>query len=265
MSQEQPRRESGTNFPDVKPVTEPVKYGDVLNVSGELADQPIAPRDAALMQSAESQVLGRTQKGGVAATMQSAATLNQEAGYVGPTEYSAAAGGRGMKVTESDIPGRLVVTESVGGQVVGRFTTPVPEPSTAVTGSFAIGDALEAAGVTCGDKPVTQSDAGAIQAAEVRATGRSAVTPGGVAATAMSAADVNDRTGDELQKITLGEVLVVRDNGPEFLLIFLVSFRLLATHCLKPEHWLLIRVPFVRTRNGGCRRTRWRRRRMRRR
>ncbi|XP_031475486.1 late embryogenesis abundant protein D-34-like [Nymphaea colorata] len=207
MSQGQPRRETGTNLPDVKPVADPVKYGDVFNVSGELANQPVAPRDAALMQSAESQVLGWTQKGGVAATMQSAATLNQEAGYVHPTEYSAAVGGQGMKVTESDIPGRRVVTESVGGQVVGQFSTPVPEPSPAVTGSFTIGDALEAASVTCGDKPVTQSDASAIQAAEMRATGSNAVRPGGVAASAMSAADANERTGDELQKTTLGEVL----------------------------------------------------------
>jgi hypothetical protein len=42
-----------------------VKYGDVFDVSGELAAQPVAPRDAALLQSAEDTVqgLGHTQKG----------------------------------------------------------------------------------------------------------------------------------------------------------------------------------------------------------
>lgn len=45
MSQGQPRRPQGEapQVPD-----RPIKYGDVFDVSGELADRPVAPRDAAL-------------------------------------------------------------------------------------------------------------------------------------------------------------------------------------------------------------------------
>ncbi|KAJ1378892.1 Late embryogenesis abundant protein [Sesbania bispinosa] len=73
MSQEQPRRGEHE---------EPIKYGEVFNVSGELASKPITPRDAATMQSAESQVLGQTQRGGPAAMMESAAAINERAGLV---------------------------------------------------------------------------------------------------------------------------------------------------------------------------------------
>jgi hypothetical protein len=36
----------------------PIKYGDVFDVSGELAAQPVEPRDAALLQSTEDIVQG---------------------------------------------------------------------------------------------------------------------------------------------------------------------------------------------------------------
>lgn len=39
----------GDAFPEFD---EPIKYGDVFLVSGELASKPIAPGDAAMMQSA---------------------------------------------------------------------------------------------------------------------------------------------------------------------------------------------------------------------
>lgn len=109
MSQEQPRR------PQVD--QEPIKYGDVLPVAGELADKPVAPREAAMMQIAENTVLGQTQKGGPAAVMQSAATKNERAGLVAHDQVSDVAGEEGVSLTETDLPGRRFVTEAVGGQV----------------------------------------------------------------------------------------------------------------------------------------------------
>lgn len=110
MSQEQPRRPQAGQ--------DPIKYGDVLPVSGDLAQKPITPEDAAMMQSAESRVLGQTQPGGVAAVMQSAATRNEQAGIVGHKDVTDVAGDRGVTVTETQVPGRRIITESVGGQVL---------------------------------------------------------------------------------------------------------------------------------------------------
>ncbi|KAK3149358.1 hypothetical protein QOZ80_3AG0216300 [Eleusine coracana subsp. coracana] len=62
MSQGQPRKpkldsEEALDQP-------PIKYGDVFHVvSGELATQPVAPRDAALLQSTVQLVLGHTHRG----------------------------------------------------------------------------------------------------------------------------------------------------------------------------------------------------------
>ncbi|KAG6426901.1 hypothetical protein SASPL_111140 [Salvia splendens] len=41
---------------------QPVKYGDVFNVSGQLASQPISPQDAAALQAAETAAYGQTIK-----------------------------------------------------------------------------------------------------------------------------------------------------------------------------------------------------------
>lgn len=108
MSQEQPSR----------PQQQPIKYGDVFQVSGELADQPIAPQDAAMMQTAEAAVLGQTQKAGAASAMQSAATINERAGLVGHDDVTEAAREGGVTVSETQLPGTRVVTESVAGQVL---------------------------------------------------------------------------------------------------------------------------------------------------
>jgi hypothetical protein len=113
MSEEQPRRPLDER-------EEPIKYGDVFDVSGELSSKPIAPQDAAMMQTAENMVLGQTQKGGPAAVMQAAATRNEKAGLVGHREFSDFAGDQGVNVTEKseiDAPGRRIITESVAGQV----------------------------------------------------------------------------------------------------------------------------------------------------
>lgn len=202
MSQEQPKRHTNQ---------EPIKYGDVLPVSGDLAQKPIAPEDAAMMQSAESRVLGQTQPGGVASVMQAAATKNEQAGIVGHKDVTDVTGDRGVTVTETQLPGRRIVTESVGGQVVGQFVEPTPlqcAPTSPVRESaLTIGEALEATSYTVGQKPVEQSDAAAIQAAEVRATGSNVITPGGLASMAQSAAAFNADCPREDEKIKLSDVL----------------------------------------------------------
>lgn len=69
-------------------------------------------------------------------------------------------------------------------QIVGQFVEPVPIILVviAVQNAVTIGQALEATVHAAGDKP--QSDAAAIQAAEVRVTGSNDVIPAGLAACA---------------------------------------------------------------------------------
>uniref|UniRef100_A0A7N0ZTW2 SMP domain-containing protein n=1 Tax=Kalanchoe fedtschenkoi TaxID=63787 RepID=A0A7N0ZTW2_KALFE len=207
MSQQQPRR-----VPEEELQGKPIKYGDVFPVQGELAEKPIAPQDAALMQTAESMILGQTQKGGTAAAMQAAATYNERAGLVGHGDISAAAGDEGVTVTEMDVPGGRIITEKVAGQVLGQYVQPVPvqNPEAAAVmdqSAITIGEALEAAVTTAGDKPIDQSDAAAIQAAEVRATGSNLLAPGGLASAAQSAATFNASVDVEDQKVKLGHLL----------------------------------------------------------
>lgn len=76
-------------------------------------------------------------------------------------------------------------------------------------GNITIGEALEATALTAGNRPVDYSDAAAIQAAEVRATGRTNIVPGGVAAAAQSAATRNARVAREDDKTKLSEILAV--------------------------------------------------------
>lgn len=192
---------------------QPVTYGDVFKVSGELAKKAVAPQDAAMMQAAETTVFGGTQKGGTAAAMQRAAGVNERCGFVGPDDVTMD-GGHGVTVTATDVPGARVVTETVDGQVVGRHVeaTPVLYQNDAGVGdvhhqgAITIGEALEATARTAGNKAVEQSDAAAIQAAEVRATGSNLLIPGGLASQAQSAATLNTSTRDE-DKVTLSEVL----------------------------------------------------------
>ncbi|KAG8389330.1 hypothetical protein BUALT_Bualt02G0218100 [Buddleja alternifolia] len=199
MSQEQPQK------------PEAVKYGDVFQVSGELASKPIAPQDAATIQVAENIVLGRTVQGGPAAVMQSAAAENERRGVVGHDDMTNVVRDQGATISEAEIAGYTVVTEAVGGQVVGQYGRPTDvkmnEPASALdAGAITIGEALEATALSAGNKPIDESDVAAIQAAETRATGLGHVVPGGVAAEAQSAAARNRRTTDE-QKTKLGDVL----------------------------------------------------------
>ncbi|CAL2280833.1 unnamed protein product [Prunus armeniaca] len=70
--------------------------------------------------------------------------------------------------------------------------------------AITIGEALEATALSAGDKPIDRSDAAVIQAAEMKATGRTEIAPGGVAAMAEYAASVNPR---DVNKTKLGDVL----------------------------------------------------------
>lgn len=115
MSQEQqPRRKQPDQGVD------PINYGDVFNVTGDLAGQPVAPQDAAMMQSAEVSVFGQPQTGGPGEAMQAAAAWNKRAGLVGHSDVSDGVSIQGVAVTESSVPGGRVVTQSVAGQVSTR-------------------------------------------------------------------------------------------------------------------------------------------------
>ncbi|KAJ4796702.1 hypothetical protein LUZ62_047948 [Rhynchospora pubera] len=199
MSQGQPRRPTNDQG---------VKYGDVFDVKGDLAGQTIAPQDAALMQSAETMVLGQTQRGGPAAVMQSASRQNELTGFVGHDQAGRAAANHGVTVTETIVPGGCIVTEFIAGQPIGRIMeTDAPRQHVPEGAKITIGEALETAGLTAGDKPVERSDAAAIQAAEARATGRNATVPGGVSAQALAAADANARETCDEDKTKLRDIL----------------------------------------------------------
>lgn len=108
MSQQQPQRPQEE---------EPIKYGDVFDVSGQLSSQPIAPNDASAMQAAENMILGKTQKGGPASVMQSAAAVNLQHGVIGRDEGTPIAREQGVTISEAQIAGSRIITEAVGGEV----------------------------------------------------------------------------------------------------------------------------------------------------
>ncbi|KAL6581742.1 hypothetical protein OROMI_005756 [Orobanche minor] len=203
MSQAQPRK---PHEPEGQQ-QEAVKYGDVFQVSGDLADEPIAPEDAAMMQSAETTVLGQTQKGGSAAVMQAAATRNERAGLVGHHDVSDFAADQGVTVAETDLPGTPIITESVAGQVVGQYVQATMTATEVRQAKITIGEALEASARVAGDKPVDHRDAAAIMAAECRASGSNLISPGGLAATAQSAAAYNDGLIGDGGKVKLADIL----------------------------------------------------------
>ncbi|KAL5541557.1 hypothetical protein UlMin_009267 [Ulmus minor] len=186
---------------------EPIKYDDVFNISSEEAKKPIAPQDAAMMQAAETSVLGKTQKGGPAAIMKAAAAQSERVGVVGHVDVSDVVEKEGITVTESDFPGYRIVTEAVSEQVVAQYVQPTPVAQSIVLSTITIGEALEASAKSVGNKPVEQSDAAAIQAAEVRATGSNVITPGGLASTAQSAASYNATVDLDENKIKLKDIL----------------------------------------------------------
>ncbi|KAM0844758.1 hypothetical protein ACQ4PT_056833 [Festuca glaucescens] len=205
MSQAQPRRPASSE----QGQDGAIRYGDVFPaVSGGLAKKPVAPQDAATMQSAETMAFGETIKGGPAATMQSAAARNERMGVVAHDQATDVTAVQGVSVSETRVPGGRIVTEFVAGQAVGQYLE--PDDAAAAAGDetkITIGEALEAAGYAAGTRPVERSDAAAIQAAEVRATGMDGNIPGGLAAQAQSAADSNAWGARDGDKATLGDVL----------------------------------------------------------
>ncbi|XP_047085798.1 late embryogenesis abundant protein D-34-like [Lolium rigidum] len=209
MSQGQPRRPASSEQEQGQDGA--IRYGDVFPaVSGGLAKKPVAPQDAATMQSAETMAFGETIKGGPAATMQSAATRNERMGVVAHDQATDVAAEQGVSVSETRVPGGRIVTEFVSGQAVGQYLE--PDDAAAAGGGvdetkITVGEALEAAGFAAGTRPVERSDAAAIQAAEVRATGMDGNIPGGLAAQAQSAADSNTWAARDGDKATLGDVL----------------------------------------------------------
>jgi hypothetical protein len=105
----------------------PVTYGDVFSgVRGELASEPIKPKDASLMQSVETVGLGQVRKGGPAAAMQSASAYNVNAGLVGPeSPPTPSIADAGVSVTETfHAGGDVVRSEYVAGQPVSRSIEP---------------------------------------------------------------------------------------------------------------------------------------------
>lgn len=117
-------------------------------------------------------------------------------------------------------------------QMVDQFSKKAPLTSSSSVqdmgiggGGITIGEALEATVLTAGKKPVEWSDAAAIQAAEVRATGRTNIVPGGVAAAAQSAATLNARITKEEDKTKLGDILAVPALIKSLVLCLSLSFK----------------------------------------
>ncbi|KAL2540593.1 Seed maturation protein [Abeliophyllum distichum] len=188
---------------------QPVRYGDVFHVQGELASKPVAPQDAATLQAAENIALGKIQKGGPATVMQSAADVNERCGVVHHDDITNIVRDEGATISEADAGGNRVVTEAIGGQVVGQYVQQGDVGATSIDrrDAITVGEALEATALSSGKKPIDESDAAAIQAAEIRATGLGHVVPGGVTAEAQSAAAYNARTMRDEDKTKLGDVL----------------------------------------------------------
>ncbi|KAH7424608.1 hypothetical protein KP509_11G015400 [Ceratopteris richardii] len=186
----------------------PVTYGHLFNVEGELAKQPITPKDASLMQCAETMMRGGTSKDSAAAAMQRAADQNVRMGALPTAHDRSLIGSEGVTAIESILPSEVVHTEVVDGQPILSVSIAVPmTPSVAAAQEMiTIGKALEAAAKLVGEKAIEPSDASAIQSAEKRATGVALIAPGGMAATAQAAAELNPRVED-YSKTTIADVL----------------------------------------------------------
>lgn len=224
MAQAQPRRQDdpvqaqqgnkAQQDQDLQPEEAAIRYGHVFAVSGDLAGQPIAPRDAAAMRSAEDSVAGVQVPQGAgggfstATAMETAAAYNQAVGAVHPGQASDTAAMHGITVTQTAVPGGRIVTEFVAGQVVGKYSVadpppPVEEDATKIT----IGEALEATARAGGGRPIDRADAEAIRAAEMSAHGADVAMPGGLGDQARAAARANAQATRDGDKIKLGDVL----------------------------------------------------------
>ncbi|KAG2611622.1 late embryogenesis abundant protein D-34-like [Panicum virgatum] len=227
MAQAQPRREDdplqaqgdspqllGQGQDLQQPEQPAIRYGHVFAVTGDLAGQPIAPRDAAAMRSAEDSVPGVQAPEGAgggfsaATAMETAAAYNEAVGAVRPGQTSDAAAAQGIIVTQTAEPGGRVVTEFVAGQVVGQYSVADPPPAAEEDATkITIGEALEATARAGGGRPVDRADAEAIRAAEMRAHGADVAMPGGLGDQARAAARANAQATREGDKVKIGDVL----------------------------------------------------------
>ncbi|GJN34279.1 hypothetical protein PR202_gb22928 [Eleusine coracana subsp. coracana] len=191
-----------------------IRYGHVFAVTGDLAGQPISPRDAAAMRSAEDSVAGvqvpEAAGGGFSAAtaMETAAAYNTAVGAVGPDQASDAAAVHGISVTQTAVPGGRVVTEFVAGQVVGQYSVADPPPASEQDATkITIGEALEATARAGGGRPIDRADAEAIRAAEMSALGADVAMPGGLGDVARAAARANTQVTRDDDKVKIGDVL----------------------------------------------------------
>ncbi|KAH1108176.1 hypothetical protein J1N35_011944 [Gossypium stocksii] len=236
MSQGQPIKPQADQLSD----QEVIKYGDVFDVTSGLASKTIAPRDAATMLEAETEVLGKPLDTGAGAVMYTAAAANLRAGAVGPDESNEMVEREGVAVSKStDAQGKLVVNEAIADHMVCecqynpydlrgitlspspsptirnvQWTAPSPSPAAAPTtgdvvdqSGITIGEALEATVLSVGDKPVDQGDAAAIRVAELRAASSRLTQHSGLGTRAQAAATFNDRAAYGHNKITISDVL----------------------------------------------------------
>jgi hypothetical protein len=206
MEMEIAREQMSKANEDVSLLKSPITYRDILGAGGKLGFDPVTPEDAALMQSAETRTYGKTQKDGAASVMQAAAEENVKAGFVQKSDHSQVAE-EGVAAQKILLPGAAIAMEYIAGQPVMVTVKPTPTDSFFATAdAITIGDALEAAAVGASDRPVGENDARAIQSAVMRATG-APPRAGGVAAAAMSAADLNPRV-PSADKTTLADFLM---------------------------------------------------------
>lgn len=172
--------------------------------------------------------LGRPKGASRPQSCKSAANLNERDGLVNHRQATDVARNEGVAVSEVDVAGNRIIRESVGEQVVAQYMEPqinTTAPAAVLDrDAITIAEALEATALSIGDKPVEQSDASAIQAAEVRATGTNEVQPGGVAATAQSTATYNARTMFEGGKTKISDVLVVIFGSLILVIIYYICF-----------------------------------------
>ncbi|GFZ08843.1 seed maturation protein [Actinidia rufa] len=177
MSQEQPRRPQ-----DVFPEQEPIKYGDVFQVSGDLADKPIVPQDADMMQTRGGQRLWPA-PGGWTRLRHAGSSHHQRESrpcrrcFECRRRYRGCCLGKGLSWDPRYY--------GICRWAVGQYYQGVEQTASTVGGAviqtkITIDEALEATARTAGNKPVDQSDAAAIQAAEVRATGTHFITRPGL-------------------------------------------------------------------------------------
>ncbi|XP_010679056.2 late embryogenesis abundant protein D-34 [Beta vulgaris subsp. vulgaris] len=190
MSNEQHQRDA------IASNEEPIKYGDVFYVSGQvLANKPILPEDAAAMEAGERTVMGQIPLCSPASVMEAAAAINVQSGSISPNSGPA---NKGIQVVETDMNGIRIVTETVDDEVVGQYVEPnftgvnlTPPAQTPERESVTIGEALEAVALSAGDHAVDSADAAAIEAAEKRALGTDTLPHGSLAEEAHHAAAWN--------------------------------------------------------------------------